>query len=196
MRRDLLFASLLAGCAVLAGCKPRENGAGAAPPGKPVWHCTVETDAARNTTVFYAWLLSSNAPVLKYPYRGAAPVRLLLSKHKGDAYRDSTAPVLVLANGRFHCVGGALAGSCRVTMTVDGGAPQTVNAFDAACPPNRCLMISMPAETGRRPDGEPLIERLRTARTVVLDLPLEQHGDFSYRFDTAGLKWSRETDRQ
>jgi len=188
MRRALRFLPLLLCCALLPGCKPRDEAAPKAPEGKPHWEYASGPEGPQRTFTFYASLRSSNAPT------GGAPASLLLLKHKGDTYADNNAPVIVLKNGRFHCTGGA--GPCSVTMTVDAKAPQTVNGFDADCGASQCLMISAPAETGRTPQGEPLIEVLRHARTVVLELPLDRHGDFPYRFDTAGLAWSRQTDRQ
>jgi hypothetical protein len=187
VRRILTLTSLLACCGLAVGCKPKED---AAPPpqGKPVWEYTSGQEGSRQT--FYASLRSTNAP------QGGGAAILTLIKHKGDTYADNTAPVIVLKSGRFHCSGPAGDGACQVAMTVDARAPQAVNGFDVGCGAGQCLMISAPAERGLTPQGEPLIDVLRNAKAITLELPLYRLGDFAYRFDTAGLKWSRQNDRR
>ena len=81
-------------------------------------------------------------------------------------------------------------GACRqhedgYKQSLVADAPRHINAVDVGCGAGQCLMISAPAERGRTPQGEPLIEVLRHAASITLDLPLDRLGSFAYRFDTA-----------
>lgn len=43
---------------------------------------------------------------------------------------------------------------------------------------------------------ESVIVALRGSKRVVIEVPLYHYGSYQYEFNTAGLRWSKETDRQ
>lgn len=196
MRVEVISA-VSALCVVLAGCGAKTSDkqeAVAQASSEPTWQYGIATDKMRGDKVYWADLRSSNQPELDFPYAGGSPVVLSLSKLAGDPHPDNRNPNLVLANGQFDCSSYSGSESCSISMKVDDKPVVELHAVEADCGSDQCLILHN--DPGGPKAEESVIAALRGSKRVTIEVPLYHFGSYQYEFNTAGLNWAKETDRQ
>lgn len=115
---------------------------------------------------------SSNAVRFDFPYAGGSRVYLRLQQNGAE----QTRLVFWVTRGQFSC-----ASDCAIALKLDDGDVMTLRTFAGDRPD--VLFV------GEHVFGADLLERLKSARRAMVELPFYREGERQFDFDLRGLRW-------
>ncbi|KAB2911234.1 MAG: hypothetical protein F9K40_01155 [Kofleriaceae bacterium] len=136
------------------------------------WQYQSETDKMRGVTSDFAATISTNSVDIGGPY-GQVELRILL--RKGPKFGNDV--VVSLSKGQVSC---AMFDGCTVAVRFDEHKVETFRAVASDSPLHPALFI-------RNVSG--FVARLKTAKSLVMEIPTFTAGTRQFEFDVAGLEW-------
>ena len=135
------------------------------------WSVSTEQDEMRGKSIHYASVDSENEAYFDFPYNGGSKLTMTVRRH--PKYGDDV--VFQISKGQFVC----RIDSCSGTINYGRGAER--------------ISLTEPAdydsETLFAASGANVIQKLKSADKVIVELPFFQEGNHQFTFKTHGLKW-------
>ncbi len=144
--------------------------ASTAPPTR--WRYQSDKDSMRDVTSDFAANVSKNSVDIGAPY-GHVELQILL--RKGPKFGNDV--IVSLSEGQVSC---NILDGCTIAARFDQGKIETFRASGSDSPLHPALFV-------RNVNG--FVARLRTAKSVVLEVPTFTAGARQFEFDVAGLDW-------
>jgi len=135
------------------------------------WSYNSDTDQLRGKTIYFASADSQNSVDFDFPYSGGSTLSMTVRKHPkygNDVY-------FRISKGQFVCG----IDSCQGTINYGDGA-QSISLTEPEDHSSDTLFAS---------NGSSVIEHLKKAKRVIIELPFYQEGNRQFTFETKGLNW-------
>jgi hypothetical protein len=150
------------------------------------WTYDVTKDAVRGTSRWHAILQSTNMPLVEFPHEGVSPAFLSVRQSSDEGPFDEDA-ILVFTHGRLDC--GKI---CYLPAKFDNGQTFYIASVAQGCGKDQCVFLAIRKSLEEIDAGKPdrnFLRELLKARTLILEVPIYEFGNYQYKFDVAGLKW-------
>jgi hypothetical protein len=135
------------------------------------WSYSEEKDQLRNKSVQYAEISSDNEVEFGFPYGGGS--RLTMTIRKSPQYGQDV--IFKISSGQFVCG----VESCSGAISFDGKSEK--------------LSLSEPADYSSdalfAAYGEAIIQKLKSSKKTIVELPFYQEGNRQFVFNTKGFVW-------
>ena len=155
------------------------------------WTYAEKKDEMRGTSSASAYVVSLNAANFKFPYNGGS--RLLLALNKNEAkegksvcgYKKCTAAAIMIPKGQFECQSMYEKGTgqdvCYISAKFDDGQVEkyVVNVTEGSC-------------WLRHSDNLRFLEKLMSAKKVIVEAGFFREAPKQFKFDISGLKWEED----
>ena len=135
------------------------------------WSYSTDEDQVRGKKVYYASVDSDNEVEFDFPYAGGSTLTMTVRKH--PQYGQDV--VFRISKGQFVCG----VESCSGTINY-GKGPEHLSLAEPGDYDSETLFAS---------NGPAVINKLKSADKVIVELPFYQEGDRQFTFETKGLKW-------
>jgi Uncharacterised protein family UPF0547 len=135
------------------------------------WSYSTSHDEVRGKTIYYANVDSDNQVEFDAPYSGGSTLTMTVRKH--PQYGQDV--IFRISDGQFVCG----VESCSGTVNY-GHGPERVSLTESADYDSKTLFAS---------SGPSIINKLKNANKVIVELPFYQEGNRQFTFSTKGLKW-------
>jgi hypothetical protein len=136
------------------------------------WDYSDTFDQVRNATIYFASLESENTANFDFPYQGGSKLRLSVRWH--PQYGQEV--MLKISKGQFVCG----VDDCSGTINF-GSGPQIISLSEPTDNSSDTLFIT---------DSSEIIDQLKKAKQVVVELPFYQEGNRQFTFEAkAALVW-------
>ena len=135
------------------------------------WTYRTTEDKMRQTNTKYAELRSTNRAQLDFPYRGGSTLQLILRKRS----EDDLDVILWLNKGQVPCHD-----RCVVTAKFDDDDPLEFFAVGPQSASSDSLFLY---------EEQAIVDRLKTAKKLIVEVLIYDHGKFQFTFSPRGLKW-------
>jgi len=135
------------------------------------WSYRTTNDSMRGTKTRFAELNSTNRAQLSFPYGGGSKLQLIIRK-KSDADTDV---VFLLDRGQVPCHT-----DCRMAAKFDDDEVAEWELSGPASGRSASLFVD---------EANDFLERLKTAKKLVVEVQIYDHGSFQFTFNPKGLKW-------
>lgn len=143
-------------------------------PGPSQWEYFETLDQVRNGTIYRASLDSENTATFDFPYGGGSTLSMTVRSH--PSYGDDV--IFRISKGQFVCH----ADGCTGTINFDSG-PEPISLSEPDDNSSDTLFAS---------NGSYVIDRLKKAKKVIVELPFYQEGNRQFVFEMkATLAWPR-----
>lgn len=139
------------------------------------WRYKETKDEMRNKTSYFASKTSNNTIELSFPYQGGSSITLMLRKH--SEYGDDV--MFTLSKGQFSC----RIDGCNISVKFDDGNIEKYEVSEAESGSNDVLFLS-----GRK-SMKKFMDKLKSAKKMVIEFPIYDYGRAQFTFDTQGLEW-------
>lgn len=139
------------------------------------WRYKETKDEMRNKTSYFASKTSNNTIELSFPYQGGSSITLMLRKH--SEYGDDV--MFTLSKGQFSC----RIDGCSISVKFDDGNIEKYAVSEAESGSNDVLFLS-----GRK-SMKKFMDKLKSAKKMVIEVPIYDYGRAQFTFDTQGLEW-------
>lgn len=139
------------------------------------WRYKETKDEMRNKTSYFASKTSNNTIELSFPYQGGSSITLMLRKH--SEYGDDV--MFTLSKGQFSC----RIDGCNISVKFDDGNIEKYAVSEAESGSNDVLFLS-----GRK-SMKKFMDKLKSAKKMVIEVPIYDYGRAQFTFDTQGLEW-------
>jgi hypothetical protein len=141
-------------------------------PANSGWDSSIGFDRVRDAPIYRAAIESQNAVHFDFPYNGGSVLTMTARRH--PAYGDDV--IFEISKGQFVCP----VDDCNGTINFGSGAES--------------LLLSEPTDNSSdtlfATNGEYIIERLKKAKTVTVELPFYQEGNRQFVFQMKSpLTW-------
>jgi hypothetical protein len=137
------------------------------------WLYDERPDAMGRGTIKHAMVISTNTITFAFPY---GPQEAIFHLRTHPRYGKSL--MLRLMHGHFLCH--TYDDSCRVTVRIDGGKPQSFKAVGPDDHSTETLFIQ---------GYDQLLPQLRKAKKLQIEAMFYRDGRRVFEFDVAGLTW-------
>lgn len=138
---------------------------------KSTWSYTESVDEMTEVTNYFATCQSTNEVEFEFPYAGGSHLSLVV-RNMGKKNEI----LFSISNGQFNS---GIDGQ-KITLKVDGGEPFKVNCNGANDGSMDVLFVS---------NASNLLEKIKAAKTLKVQVEFFQEGDKTFDFDVAGLQW-------
>lgn len=139
------------------------------------WRYKETKDEMRNKTSYFASKTSNNTIELSFPYQGGSSVTLMLRKH--SEYGNDV--MFNLSKGQFSC----RIHGCNISVKFDDGNIEKYAVSESESGSNDVLFLS-----GRK-SMKKFMDKLKSAKKMVIEFPIYDYGRAQFTFDTQGLEW-------
>lgn len=135
------------------------------------WTYRTTEDKMRDTKAKFAELKSGNKAQLGFPYRGGSTLQLILRKDR-DAETDV---VFVLDRGQLPCHS-----NCKIAAKFDDDEVSNWEGTGPASSSSDALFVD---------EAKDFLTRLKTAKKLVVEVLIYDHGRTQFTFTVRTLKW-------
>lgn len=135
------------------------------------WSYNADTDQLRGKAIYYASADSENSVDFDFPYSGGSTLTMTVRRH--PKYGDDV--YFRISKGQFVCG----VESCEGTINY-GNGPQSISLTEPADNSSDMVFAS---------NGSSVINHLKKAKRVIIELPFFQEGNRQFSFETKGLNW-------
>ncbi len=151
-----------------------------APPAEPVsaWTYDEKKDEMRGKTRYLASLTSTNEIQLDFPYNGGSSMQLVLR----DDPEYGKDVMLMISKGQLPCY---TYDGCSFKVKFDDGPVRDISAAGAESGSSEVLFVQ--GAGGRKR----LMEGLRSAKRMIVEVTVYDAGRQQFVFEPAGLNWNR-----
>lgn len=139
------------------------------------WRYKETKDEMRNKTSYFASKTSNNTIELSFPYQGGSSITLMLRKH--SEYGNDV--MFNLYKGQFSC----RIDGCNISVKFDDGNIEKYAVSESESGSNDVLFLS-----GRK-SMKKFMDKLKSAKKMVIEFPIYDYGRAQFTFDTQGLEW-------
>jgi hypothetical protein len=135
------------------------------------WSYNTDTDQLRGKTVYFASAESANSVDFDFPYNGGSTLSMTVRRH--PKYGEDV--YFRISKGQFTCG----IETCEGTINY-GDGPQSISLGEPDDHSSDTLFAT---------NGSSVIEHLKKAKRVIVELPFYQEGNRQFTFETKGLNW-------
>lgn len=139
------------------------------PPEPTGWDYITAFDQVRGAAIYKASLYSENSAYFDAPYQGGSTLTMTVRKH--PEYGDDV--IFKISKGQFVCGVEACSGTINF-----GSGPQTIALSQPTDNSSDTLFLS---------SADTVIDQLKKAKRVIVELPFYQEGNRQFTFETKGL---------
>ena len=139
------------------------------------WEYDESEDEMRGETSYFASNESINTVELQFPYQGGTRLNILLrdnAKHGKDI-------MFIVNKGQIFCG----YQDCHVNIKFDDGEVQRYETTEAEAGSSEVLFLT------NNIGG--FVKKLKSSKTVTVEVNFYNHGAEQFKFDVYGLEWSR-----
>ncbi|PJG81976.1 hypothetical protein [Caviibacterium pharyngocola] len=140
------------------------------------WEYRETKDEMRETTNYFASILSSNKVEFSFPYQGGSHLYMTLRKHS-ELGNDV---MFIISKGQFSC----RINGCKISVKFDNNKVENYTMSEPDSGGSDTLFISSSQ------DIKKFTDKLRKSKKVIVELPFYEHGKKQFTFDIEGLTWS------
>jgi hypothetical protein len=140
---------------------------------KQLWEYSTDVDKMTSDSNYYTVCTSTNELEFDFPYQGGQKTFITIRK-KG---KDASEVIVNVAKGQFMT---SVMNDEPIKIKFDDGKPETFYYHGASSGNSDVIFISSPKK---------LINKLLTAKKVMMEAEFYSAGNKVMEFDVAGLKW-------
>lgn len=144
---------------------------------KPVEHWEYEEikDEMRGESSYHAINRSTNAVELNFPYNGGTYLNIMLRQspeHGSDV-------MFAVNKGQLFCT----YNDCYISVKFDDGAVEKYTTNEAEAGASEVLFLAN--------NKSKFVKKLKSAKTVMIEVQFFDHGKEQFKFDVSGLNWDK-----
>ncbi len=131
----------------------------------------------RGITTKYASLISENSVYFGFPYDGGSELSITLRK----TTKEPSDVMFVISKGQFSC--DTISGRCYASFKFDDQPLQEIRLSGSTDHSSDILFIHSSNDT------EQFIKSLKSAKSLIIELPFYQEGHKQFKFKLPDLDW-------
>ena len=138
------------------------------------WEYQSDKDEMRGTVAEMRYTKSLNKLDFAFPYQGGSGATLIVRRKSANAKTDV---IVDIEKGQLICT---TYSECEATVKFDDGKPQSVGGSPSDNSRRDVVFLGSAAR---------LIEQMKKAKTMFVELKFYKEGRHVYKFDVTGLEW-------